>query len=94
MTTDLKVGKWDVMRRTLFGGGAGSIMQRTLLDANGVQWAVTKARSTAKHSNGVEYLIYRNGVLVDYSRKLKGAMSLAEEFAAGTMRPQESSETA
>ena len=79
--------KWEVMRRTLVGGGSGSIMQRTLVAEDGTQWAITKARSTAKHSNGVEWLIHRNGVLVDYSRKLKGALALVEDFAAGRRTP-------
>lgn len=75
-------GKWEVMRRS-----SGSIMQRTLIAEDGTQWAITKARSTAKHSNGVEWLIHRNGVLVDYSRKLRGAMQSAEDFAAGRRIP-------
>jgi hypothetical protein len=78
---------WIVDRNVLVGGAAGSIRQRVLIGDDGVQWAVGKARSKAKHSNGVEWLIYRNGVLVDYSRKLRGAMALAERFAKGEEVP-------
>lgn len=87
MNNELTVGKWDTMRTVLVGGGAGSVMQRTLLAPDGTQWAITKARSTAKHFNGVEYLIHRNGVEVDFSRKLASAMRMVEEFIAGTRTP-------
>lgn len=88
MNSALKVGEWNVMHHTLVGGASGSIIQRTFLAPDGTQWAVTKARSTAKHSNGVEYLIHRNGEIVDYSRKLHYAMQKVEAFAAGTEQPE------
>jgi hypothetical protein len=70
------VTKWVVVRSVLVGGAPGSIQGYAYGD-----YTVQKARSKAKHSNGVEWLIFFKGREVEYSRKLANAKRMVEEMA-------------